>query len=83
MWGVVYKIERLAEERGLDENSIVPKATDPEVGPKVASAVAKAAMESGVARLSIPVEEVERNTRQLIAQHQRIMESMFATTTDF
>lgn len=81
MLAAAYTIARLAEERGLDENSIVPKATDPEVGPKVASAVAKAAMESGVARLSISVEEVERNARQLIAQHQRIMESMFATTT--
>ncbi|HHT9120552.1 MAG TPA: NAD(P)-dependent malic enzyme [Candidatus Hypogeohydataceae bacterium YC41] len=76
-----YTLAKLAEEKGLDENSIVPKATEPEVGPKVAAAVALAAMESGVARLSIPAEEVEKNTYKLINEHQRIMESVFATAT--
>ncbi|MFN3466808.1 MAG: malic enzyme-like NAD(P)-binding protein, partial [Candidatus Brocadiales bacterium] len=79
MLSAAYTLAQLAEAKGLGEDSIVPKATDPEVGPKVAVAVARAAMESGVTRLSIPVEEVEKNARQLIAQHQRIMELMFAT----
>jgi malate dehydrogenase (oxaloacetate-decarboxylating) len=78
MLAAAYTLAKLAEEKGLDENSIMPKATEPEVGPKVAAAVAQAAIESGVARLSTPAEEVERNAYQLIAQHQRIIESMFA-----
>ena len=35
----------------LNENYIIPKALDPRVGPVVAAAVAKAARESGVARI--------------------------------
>lgn len=79
MLAAAYALAQLAEARGLDENSIVPRATEPEVGPKVAVAVACSAMESGVARLSVPMQEVEKNAYQLIAQHQRIVESMFAT----
>jgi malate dehydrogenase (oxaloacetate-decarboxylating) len=72
-----HTLAQLAEAKGLDENSIVPRATDPEVGPKVAAAVARAAMESGVARLTMSSEAVERNTHQLIVLHQRVMEAMF------
>ncbi len=81
MLSAAHTLAQLAEKKGLDENFIVPRATEPEVGPKVAGAVAQAAMESGVARLSISVDEVEKNTHQLIAQHQKIMESMFAAVS--
>ena len=35
----------------LNENNIIPKAFDKRVGPAVAEAVAKAARETGVARI--------------------------------
>jgi malate dehydrogenase (oxaloacetate-decarboxylating) len=74
----VHTLAQLAETKGLNENYILPKANEREVGPKVAAAVARAAMESGVARLSVPSEEVEKNTYKLIDQHQRIIESIFS-----
>jgi malate dehydrogenase (oxaloacetate-decarboxylating) len=74
----VHTLAQLAETKGLNENYILPKANEREVGPKVAAAVARAAMESGVARLSISCEEVEKNTYKLIDQHQRIIESIFS-----
>jgi malate dehydrogenase (oxaloacetate-decarboxylating) len=74
----VHTLAQLAETKGLSENYILPKANEREVGPKVAAAVARAAMESGVARLSISCEEVEKNTYKLIDQHQRIIESIFS-----
>ena len=74
----VHTLAQLAETKGLNENYILPRANEREVGPKVAAAVARAAMESGVARLSISCEEVEKNTYKLIDQHQRIIESIFS-----
>jgi len=74
----VHTLAQLAETKGLSENYILPKANEREIGPKVAAAVAQAAMESGVARLSISGEEVEKNTYKLIDQHQRIIESIFS-----
>jgi malate dehydrogenase (oxaloacetate-decarboxylating) len=44
-------IAGLVEAEQLCENFIMPEAFDPRVAPAVASAVAKAAVESGVARL--------------------------------
>jgi malate dehydrogenase (oxaloacetate-decarboxylating) len=72
-------LTQLAEAKGLNENYILPRANEREVGPKVAAAVAGAAMESGVARLSLSCEEVEKNTYQLIDKHQSIIESIFPT----
>jgi len=72
----VHTLAQLAETKGLNENYILPRANEREVGPKVAAAVARAAMESGVARLSVPGEEVEKNTYKLIDQHQKIIESI-------
>ncbi len=74
-----YTLAKLAEAKGLDEEYITPRATEPEVGPKVAAAVAQAAIKSGVARLTMSSEEVERNTYQLINLHQKVMQSLFAS----
>jgi malate dehydrogenase (oxaloacetate-decarboxylating) len=41
---------------------IIPKALDFHVPPKVAAAVAKAAMDSGVARIQIDPEIIEKRT---------------------
>ncbi len=49
------------------EEMIIPSIFDPEVAPSVASAVAKAAMESGVARLRVEPEMVAEHTRELVS----------------
>jgi malate dehydrogenase (oxaloacetate-decarboxylating) len=49
-----------------DENMIVPSIFNLEVAPEAARAVAKAAIESGVARLRIDPEEVAKHTRELV-----------------
>ncbi|MBR5289184.1 MAG: NAD-dependent malic enzyme [Clostridia bacterium] len=46
-----YAIAQLVSDEELRADYIIPKAFDPRVGPAVAAAVAKAARESGVARL--------------------------------
>jgi len=48
------------------EEMIIPSIFDPQVAPRVASAVARAAMESGVARKRVSPEEVARHTRELV-----------------
>lgn len=48
------------------ESYIIPSIFDPEVAPSVAGAVAKAAMDSGVARLQVDPEEVEKHTIELV-----------------
>ena len=48
------------------EDIIIPSIFDPGVAPSVASAVARAAMESGVARLHIDPEKVAEHTRELV-----------------
>jgi malate dehydrogenase (oxaloacetate-decarboxylating) len=45
---------------------IIPNIFDPEVAPTVASAVAKAAMDSGAARLRVDPREVAEHTRELV-----------------
>lgn len=49
------------------EEMIIPSIFDPGVAPSVASAVAKAAMESGVARLRVDPEKVAEHTRELVS----------------
>jgi malate dehydrogenase (oxaloacetate-decarboxylating) len=46
-----YAIAGLVSDDELNEDYILPKAFDPRVGSTVAEAVAKAAVDSGVARL--------------------------------
>lgn len=50
------------------EESILPQIFDLRVAPAVASAVAKAAMDSGVARVIMEPEEVARLTRKLVSE---------------
>ncbi|MFD2639861.1 NAD(P)-dependent malic enzyme [Piscibacillus salipiscarius] len=49
----------------LTEDYVIPNPFDPRVAPAVASEVAKAAMESGVARIQVNPEEVKRRTQEL------------------
>jgi malate dehydrogenase (oxaloacetate-decarboxylating) len=57
-----YAIAGLIEEKDLREDYVVVDAFDPRVAPAVATAVAKAAMETGVARIQVDPEQVRRNT---------------------
>ncbi|MCC5909470.1 MAG: hypothetical protein JJT76_03405 [Clostridiaceae bacterium] len=55
-----YAIAELVKEEELDEENVIPKAFDKRVGTAVALGVAKAALETGVARLDIDIEELEK-----------------------
>ncbi len=50
------------------EDMIIPSIFDSRVAPSVASAVARAAMDSGVARIKVPPEEVAEHTRELVRE---------------
>ncbi|WP_226583687.1 NADP-dependent malic enzyme [Halobacillus litoralis] len=58
-------IASLVSEDELSEDYVIPAPFDPRVAPAVAASVAKAAMESGVARHHLDPEEVAEKTRQL------------------
>lgn len=49
----------------LSADNIIPKPFDPRVAPAVAAAVAKAAMDSGVARIQVDIKEIEARTKEL------------------
>ncbi|HLR79078.1 MAG TPA: malic enzyme-like NAD(P)-binding protein [Bacillota bacterium] len=49
----------------LHEDYVIPAPFDPRVAPSVAASVAKAAMESGVARIQVDPEQVAQKTRNL------------------
>jgi len=65
----VYAIANLIEDKDLREDYVVPGAFDRRVGPTVAAAVARAAMETGVARKTVDPEEVRANTEARLAQY--------------
>jgi len=65
----VYAIANLIEDKDLREDYVVPGAFDRRVGPAVAAAVARAAMETGVARKTVDLEEVRANTEARLAQY--------------
>jgi len=64
---VVEAIAELITETELNEDYVIPNPFDARVAPAVAKAVAKAAMESGVARIEVDPEEIAEKTRQLSA----------------
>ena len=57
----VYAIANLIDEKDLRADYVVPDAFDPRVAHAVAAAVAKAAMETGVARVKVDPEVVRAN----------------------
>jgi malate dehydrogenase (oxaloacetate-decarboxylating) len=64
------ELARFAEEQGLSEDHIVPSMGDWEVFPREAAAVAMKAQEQGVARLSLPHDELLSKARTIIEQAQ-------------
>ncbi|MBS2969990.1 NAD-dependent malic enzyme [Metabacillus sp. KIGAM252] len=61
----VEAIAGLIDESEIRPDYVIPAPFDPRVAPAVAAAVAKAAMETGVARIKVSPEEVAEKTRQL------------------
>ena len=57
---------------------MIPGAFDPNVAPAVAAAVAKAAMETGVARIKVDPEEVRRRTLQRTNRLRALMPTILA-----
>ncbi|GAB3791897.1 NADP-dependent malic enzyme [Virgibacillus kimchii] len=60
-----HAIASLISNEELNADYVIPAPFDPRVAPIVAKSVAKAAMESGVARIEVDPEEVAEKTRQL------------------
>ncbi|MBE5100456.1 NAD(P)-dependent malic enzyme [Priestia aryabhattai] len=61
----VEAIANLITEEDLNTDYVIPGPFDVRVAPAVAAAVAKAAMETGVARIKVKPEAVAENTRRL------------------
>jgi malate dehydrogenase (oxaloacetate-decarboxylating) len=62
-----YAIAGLVSEEELKEDFVIPNAFDLRIAPKVASCVAKAAIETGVARRAdVTPEMVEKHTKELL-----------------
>lgn len=64
----VYAIADLIDEKDLREYYVVPDAFDPRVAPAVAAAVAKVAIEKGLARKIVDPEVVRANTAKRIGR---------------
>lgn len=64
----VYAIADLIDEKDLREDYVVPDAFDPRVAPAVAAAVAKVAVEKGLARKIVDPEVVRANTAKRIGR---------------
>jgi malate dehydrogenase (oxaloacetate-decarboxylating) len=61
----VEAIANLISPDELNADYVIPGPFDPRVAPDVAAAVAKAAMETGVARIKVDPEEVKEKTKRL------------------
>jgi len=61
----VEAIASLIDESELNEDYVIPAPFDPRVAPAVAAAVAKAAMETGVARIKVDPEDIREKTMRL------------------
>ncbi|SDM26342.1 NADP-dependent malic enzyme [Bacillus sp. OK048] len=61
----VEAIASLIHESELNEDYVIPAPFDPRVAPAVAAAVAKAAMETGVARIKVDPEDIKEKTARL------------------
>lgn len=64
-------IASLITEEELTADYVIPAPFDERVAPLVASSVAKAAMESGVARIEVDPEHVAERTRTLIKENSK------------
>lgn len=65
----VHALDDLIPDNELSEEHVTPDTFDPAVAPAVAAAVAKAAMDTGVARIQVDPEEVRKNTAARVAKN--------------
>jgi malate dehydrogenase (oxaloacetate-decarboxylating) len=61
-----YALAGVVTKEELNGDYIIPKPFDPRVAPAVARAVARAAMDSGVARVKADLEEIARRTGKML-----------------
>lgn len=73
-----YAIASLVSDDELAEDHVIPNAFDERVAPAVAAAVAKAAMDSGVARITRDPEDIRREAAETIAKFRAVSESVNA-----
>lgn len=69
-------IAGLIPDHELREDYVIPGVFDPEVAPAVAAAVAKAAIETGVARIAADPEEIRRRTAERTAKVREAMKKL-------
>lgn len=67
-------IASLIREDELNEDYIMPKASDVRVVPAVASGVAEAAMKSGVARIVVDPRSIAERAAKLVERHSKILD---------
>jgi len=61
-----YAMSALVADKEIREDYIIPSAMDLRVSMKVAAAVARAAIDSGVARVEVKPEDIEERTRRFV-----------------
>ena len=64
----VYAISNLIDEKDLREDYVVPDAFDNRVAPAVAEAVARVALETGIARVKVDPEQIRINTAKRVGR---------------
>lgn len=72
----VHAIGELIPDEELREDYIIPGVFDPRVAPAVAAAVAKAAMDTGVARISVDPEEIRQRTTERTARLREFVKTL-------
>ena len=72
----VHAIAALISDEELREDYIIPGVFDPRVAPAVAAAVAKAAMDTGVARISVDPEEIRQRTTERTARLREFIKTL-------
>ena len=72
----VHAIAELIPESELREDYIIPGVFDPNVAPAVAAAVATAAMDTGVARVSVDPEEIRQRTAERTARLREFIKTL-------
>jgi len=70
-------IAKVAERKGLSEGYIIPLATDVSVVPREAAAVAKAAMDTGVARIKVDPKEIAKKAAKWLKMSRRKHEKLW------
>ncbi len=72
----VHAISELISDEELREDYIIPGVFDTRVAPAVAAAVAKAAMDTGVARVSVDPEDIRQRTTERTARLREFIKTL-------